>query len=161
MQVKVGGYELSIFDGVVIELDKWNSPYPSRRTVRVKYHNTIPCEVSVYNHKELIITGAMITSILDSTNKKIHFAQRWKENGNWDWVLVIENSKYRVVYECYDPLTLDFDELRANKWYKALRPILGKFATIGLIAWEWDGLIGVEKLSISEDKSQEQEENNE
>ncbi len=161
MRLNIGGYELSAFNGVVVELDRWNSPYPSRRTVRLKYHNSIPCSVAEYSYKELAITGAMITSILDSTNKKIHFAQRWKENGDWDWVLVVENSKYRVVYECYDPLTLDRDELRSSKWYKALKPFLGEFATIGLIAWEWDGLIGVEDLRKSEGSSYEQEEKKE
>jgi len=77
--IKVGGYELSIFSGIVVELDRWNSPYPSRQTVRLKYYNS-GREVE-YSYKELAITGAMITSILDSTNKKIHFAQRWKEKG--------------------------------------------------------------------------------
>ncbi len=161
MKLKIGGHALSIFNGIVVELDRWNSHYPSRRTVRLKYHNSIPCSVAEYSYKELAITGAMITSILDSTNKKIHFAQRWKENGDWDWVLIVENDKYRLAYECYDPLTLDEEELRNSKWYKALKSFLGKFATIGLIAWEWDRLIGVEDLRKSEGSSQEQEEDNE
>jgi hypothetical protein len=71
-------------------------------------------------------------------------------------VLVVENSKYRVVYECYDPLTLDRDALRENKWYKALKPFLGKFATIGLIAWEWDFLLGIQDLRKQEDKEGEE-----
>jgi len=79
---------------------------------------------------------------------------------NWDWVLVVENSKYRVVYECYDPLTLNRDELERNEWYKALKPFLGEFAIIGLIAWEWDRLIGVENLQKS-GGPHEQEENRE
>jgi hypothetical protein len=166
MRLEIGGYELSAFNGVVIELDRWNSPYKTRQIVRLRYHNN-GREVE-YSYKELAITGAMITSIVESTDKKIHFAQRWKKNGNWDWVLVVENSKYRVVYECYNPLTLDRDALRVNKWYKALKPFLGEFATIGLIAWEWDGLIGIQDLRKQEDKaeeegeeSHEQEENSE
>jgi hypothetical protein len=153
MMLRIGGYELSAFNGLVVELDRWNSLYDTRRTVRLKYYNS-GREVE-YSYKELAITGAMITSILDSTNKKIHFAQRWKESGDWDWVLVVENSKYRVVYECCDPLTLDRDELRRKKWYKALNPFLGEFATIGLIAWEWDGLVGVEKKSECQEVSHE------
>ncbi len=154
MRLKLGRYELSAFNGVVVELDRWNSPYPTRQTVRLKYYNSIPCSVAEYSYKELAITGAMITSILHSTSKKLHFAQRWKENGDWDWVLVVENDKYRIAYECYDPLTLDEEKLRNNKWYKALKPFLGEFATIGLIAWEWDGLIGVEDLRKPEQEGE-------
>jgi len=158
MRLKVGNHELSAFNGVVIELDRWNSPYKTRQTVRVKYYNSIPCSVSSYSYKELAITGAMITSIVESTDKKIHFAQRWKENGNWDWVLVVENSKYRIIYECYDPLSLNTDELKENKWYKALKPFLGEFATIGLIAWEWDRLIGIQDLRKQEDQEEKERE---
>ena len=156
MRLEINGHELSVFNGVVIELDRWNSPYKTRQTVRVKYYNSIPCSVSSYSYKELAIRGAMITSILESTNKKIHFAQRWK-NDNWDWVLIVENEKYRVVYENHDPLTLDRDKLRMNKWYKALKPFLGEFATVALIA-EWDGLIGVEDLRKSKQEDSEEEE---
>jgi hypothetical protein len=164
MRLKIGGYELSAYNGIVIELERWNSPYDTRRTVRVKYYNSIPCRQTCYNYKELSITGAMITSILDSTSKRIHFAQRWKNVTDWDWVLVVENSKYRLVYECYDPITLDVERLKNGKWYKALKPLLGEFATIGLIAWEWDGLIGIEDLRKQEgeaEASYEQEESNE
>jgi hypothetical protein len=153
MRLNVGGYELSAFGGVVVELNRWNSPYKTRQIVRLTYYNNGQ-EVE-YNYKELAITGAMITSIVESTDKKIHFAQRWRNDNNWDWVLIVENSKYRVVYGSYDPLTLDFEELKMNKWYKALKPFLGKFATIGLIAWEWDRLIGIQDLREQDKEGEE------
>jgi hypothetical protein len=138
--LRIGG-SLSVFNGLVVELYRWNSPIPSRKTIKLKNGG----RETEYSYKELEIIGAMITSILDSTSKKIHFGQLWKEK-DWDWVLVVENERYRVVYACHDPLTLDREELKENKWYKALRPFLGEFAVIGLIALEFDGLIGAEKL---------------
>jgi len=137
--MRVKDYEISAYNGLVITLERWNSP--SRRTLRLKYHNS--GRERSYSYKELARIGAAITSILDSSDKKISFGQRWLSNGNWDWVLIVENSRYLVVYECHDPITLS--DLKENKWYKALRPFLGEFATTGLIALEFDGLIGVEK----------------
>jgi hypothetical protein len=52
----------------VIELDRWNSPYETRRIVRLRYYNS-GREVE-YSYKELAITGAMKTSIVESTDKK-------------------------------------------------------------------------------------------
>jgi hypothetical protein len=148
--MKIGGYELSVYNGMVVELERWNSPYPSRKTVRVKYHNS--GRERVYSYKELMRIGAAIMSILDSTKKKISFGQRWKGD-DWDWVLIVENDRYIVVYESHNPITLNMEELKHNKWYQALSPFLGECGVLGLIALEFDFLIGAEKkLQKSEDQ---------
>jgi len=144
MLLKIKNYELSAYNGKVVELDRWNSPFPSRRTVRIRYYNS--GRVVEYSYRELERTGAMITSILDSTSKRISFAQLWKDNGDWDWVLIVENLKYRIVYGCSEPLTLDRMKLESSRWYRVLKAFLGEQATIGLLAYELDELIGAERI---------------
>jgi hypothetical protein len=153
MRLIIGNNEISAYSGLIVSLERFNSPYPSRRLVRMRYHNS--GKERSYNYKELVRTGAAIASIQDSTFKQISFGQLWEEGGNWEWVLIVENERYRLVYESHDPLTLDMDALRNNKWYKALKPFLGEFATTGLIALEFDGLIGVEKKSECQEVSHE------
>jgi hypothetical protein len=143
MLLRIGGYEISAYNGLVVSLERWNSPYPSRKKVILRYHNS-GRECS-YSYKELARIGAAIRSVLDSSDKRISFGQRWKSNGDWDWVLIVENSKYILVYGCHDPITLDEEAIKENRWYKGLRPILGEFATTGLIALEFDSLLGVER----------------
>ncbi len=144
--IKEGGMAMQGFysagiGGLEVILERWNSPNPKRRKIILKYHTS--GRVVEYDHKQLTRVGAMTTSIQDSTFKRIYFI--WYEDG-WEWRMFVENGKYRLVFRDFDPIVWNQERLEENKWYKALRPFLGEFATIGLLAYELDNLVEAEKI---------------
>jgi len=131
-----------------IIFERLGSPYLSRRVVKVVYGNVIPEKTKTFTVKELILIGAAIQSIRDTSSElKIHY----------DEDLVVETRKYIVKFGHTDLVCLEPEE-QLPPIFNVVKKVIGYTAAIGLVAAVYDNVKAVEKKeSRSEVKGDESE----
>ncbi len=130
-----------------VVLERFGSPYNTRKVVKVVYEYCIGRDEYAYTMDELLRVGSAIESLKDTTS---YMVVKEVEEG-----VVVETRRYRVNFPAFSKLMSLEEELPFT--FKLLSRKIGYRATLGLLALHFDK-VKVEKIAENNEVSSEESE---